>query len=244
MTRRTIRAILATAAATALGLGLMVVPADAATTTSCPTSAETMSVGSFLPPYAAGDAITDLVGCGAPFDGNDPASLGNVDLQFGDLGITDEACATLEAIEVSVTGSPGAAGYGLITYVPSTDAFIPLAGGQTAFYQQYDAAEGDEVSDGGLSFFSPSAQPASGSYTVTAGLDPTAVSLAQLAAGDLAVAVLVIGAGDPPDVVESVTVTVTTDDSGCEPTTTTTVAPTTSTTAAVAAVEVTPAFTG
>ena len=102
---------------------------------------------------------------------------------------------------------------------------------------------------------SPSAQPASGTYSVTASLDPGVLSLADLAAGHLASGIFVLDSGGP-DVVDTITASVTLDSSDCATTTTTTAPPTTPSTLPTAtdapapapapapAVEVAPAFVG
>ena len=145
-------------------------------------------------------------------------------------------------MSLTSTGTPVGFGWGIIAYNTSTNAVIPPTAGDDGVFQVFGATAGQTVSEGGATFRSPSAQPASGSYSVIGDLDPTAITLADLVAGRLGIAAVVLNP-DGPDTLTSLTVSVTTDSSACEPTSSTTsttlATPTTTAPAAAPAVEAT-----
>lgn len=227
-----------------LALTFVAAPSGAAPLpAACPTEAALVAVGGFVPPFVTGTAVTGLVDCATPITG---AEAFNLSVTFGELGVVDDGCSTVSAIEITITGTPSSSGYLITSYDPTTQTLVPLASGADAFFQAYDSTAGQILNlPGGGVGESPTNQPSSGTYSVTGSLDPSVLSLADLAAGHLAAAILAI---DGTDSVTSITATVTLDSSACSSsTTTTTAAPTTTTTTATAvaaAVEVAPVFTG
>lgn len=216
--RRIFLSILAVGAAL-VGLGLPTSPVSADTFEGCPTSAEEFSGQIITPPTEAGTPITDLIGCEAAYSASELTT--SVIVQFGDLvtdvgGLFPDDACTATGLTFTVTGSPISSGIAAWAFNSVTNTRIPLASGQDAIVLLYGIPAGfeDVITDPAdpLVIYSPIDQPESGSYPVTATLDPSGISLADLAAGGLRV---VLVGTDGSDVVDEVVASVTIDGSTC-----------------------------
>ena len=237
-----------------VGIGAPTSSVTAATTSSgekCPTAAALYTATPYpFPPSSTGTSTTDLVGCTGSYSAPAPAPGNSLAFTFGDIA-TDDGCSTVTSLSATTTGTPGGDGWAFYAYDAVTSTLIPLTTGQTGAFVAWGSAAGAQSPLVAYTFLSPSAQPASGSYSVTASLDPTGISLAHLAAGGLKVVVIALttknpGGGLPTDVLTTVTANVTLDNSACTSTSTTTADPGTNGGGNSGAAEtgIAPSFTG
>lgn len=246
--------------------------ADAAETTydACPASASAWDLvapnltqpSDLYPPFTtpSADDVSDLVDCASPFQppvpsGPDDILAAVVDFSFD--GLPDDPCYEVTEIVVTTSGAPEITWAFLPFNTASNDPVTGPTGTGNGAVQGYNYPSGVLLPVGltGVLVYSPSAQPASGTYDVSYEVDPSEISLADLAAGNLGAVILPLAdPGDGPQTsFDSIEASVTVDDSACPgPTTTTTSTtttapaplPVTPTTIAARAVATTPSFTG
>ncbi|MFZ9042538.1 MAG: MBG domain-containing protein, partial [Ilumatobacteraceae bacterium] len=219
----------------ATATGRAAAPADdlartASATTLCPSAfTQSQPTASLFPvPVPNQIPTTKLVNCtgGAYVAPEGAYSSKHTVAKFGDTGLVDDGCTTVTAITVTLTGTPAAAGHINIPYNAKTNARLPLAdttyGTVYGTFFQWSRKPGiagytADPLDYPVAVFV--ATPASGEFSQVIDIDPTAISLADLAAGHLHLASYVVGWGaagsSAYDEITEITADITLDSSEC-----------------------------